>query len=164
MYHWLTTQATVYTNAASNVFATAADKRTVIEPKTIINKVHIQEQQKIASQHLAFMKGVNAQNEKIMSVEQFNQLIAAVSSLIENELVPAIGNPLPQIKLPNNYIRYTFYLLHKTLYTTKSIKESWINFLHDMFLQFKNNERATTKAKFSEKPSMYDAELQQLKK
>lgn len=164
LYHWLTTQATVYTNAASNVFATAADKRTVIEPKTIINKVHIQEQQKIALQHLAFMKGVNAQNEKIMSVEQFNQLIAAVSSLIENELVPAIGNPLPQIKLPNNYIRYTFYLLHKTLYTTKSIKESWINFLHDMFLQFKNNERATTKAKFSEKPSMYDAELQQLKK
>ncbi|MBL0069523.1 MAG: hypothetical protein IPP39_13885 [Chitinophagaceae bacterium] len=72
-----------------------------------------------------------------MSVEQFNQLIATVSSLIENELVPAIGNPLPQINLPTNYIRYTFYLLHKTLYTTKSIRESWINFLHDMFCNLK---------------------------
>lgn len=164
LYHWLTTQATVYTNSASNVFAATADKQAVVEPKVIINKVQVQEQQKIAYQHLSFMKGFNAQNEKIMTDTQFNQLVSFMNSLIETDLVPAIQNPLPQINLPNNYIRYTFYLLHKTLYTTKSIRESWINFMHDMFSQFKNNERATTKAKFSEKPSMYDADLQQIKK
>lgn len=164
LYRWLTTQATVYTNSASNVFAATADKQAVVEPKAIINKVQVQEQQKIAYQHLSFMKGFNAQNEKIMTDTQFNQLVSFMNSLIETDLVPAIQHPLPQIKLPNNYIRYTFYLLHKTLYTTKSIRESWINFLHDMFSQFKNNERATTKAKFSEKPSIYDADLQQIKK
>lgn len=164
LYHWLTSQATVYSTAASNIFAAVADKQVITQPKTIINKVQVQEQHKIAFQHLSFMKGVNAQNERIMSNEQFSLLIVYVNLVIEKDLVPSIGNPLPQIGLPATYIRYTFYLLHKALYGTKSIRESWINFLHDMFSQFHNAERSTTKAKFSEKPAMYDTDFQSFKK
>ncbi len=164
LWHWLNTQATVYTNAASNVFAPVLDKNPITEPKAIINKVHTEEQKAIAFQHLSFLKGYNAQNQKIMPEVQFNQLIEAVNKLIETDLVPEIKKPIPQINLPTNYIRYTFYLLHKSLYTTKAIRESWINFLHDMFTQFGNAERKTTKTKFSDKPPLYDTDLQQLKK
>jgi len=164
LYHWLTTQATVYTNAASNVFTAVAGKETGSEPKAIIQKVNVEEQKTTAYRHLAFFQGANAQNEKIMSADQFQKLISAVNSLIEFDLVPAIEKPLPQINLPTNYIRYTFYLLHKSLYTSKSIRDTWINFLHDMFAQFGNAERKTTKTKFSEKPPLYDTDLQHFKK
>ncbi|MBK8699795.1 MAG: hypothetical protein IPN29_09770 [Saprospiraceae bacterium] len=164
LYHWLTTQATVYTNAASNVFTAVAAKESGTEPKVIIQKINVEEQKATAYRHLAFFQGVNAQNEKIMTADQFQKLITAVNSLIEFNLVPAIEKPLPQINLPTNYIRYTFYLLHKSLYTSKAIRDTWINFLHDMFAQFGNAERKTTKTKFSEKPPLYDTDLQQFKK
>ena len=164
LYHWLTSQVTVYTNAASNVFASNAAIADYVEPKAIINKVHTEEQKSTAFQHLTFFKGFNTQHEKIMTDDQFCSLIEAVNSLIELETVPTIDKQLPQINLPSNYIRYTFYLLHKSLYTTKSIKDSWINFLHDMFSQFKNAERTTTKSKFSEKPPLYDTDFQYFKK
>ncbi len=164
LFHWLTTQATVYTNAASNVFAPVKDRSAISEPKEIVKKVQVEEQKATALQHLSFMKGVNGQNEKIMTEEQFRSLIAAVNSLIEFDCVPEIQKPLSQINLPTNYIRYTFYLLHKNLFTTKIIKDCWINFLHDMFSQFQNAERKTTKAKFSEKPPLYDYDYQKFKK
>lgn len=109
------------------------------------------------------MKGVNAKNEKIMTTKQFESMIAAVNNLIQTELVPEVKQ-LPQINLSTHFIRYTFYLLHKNLYTSKSIKDSWIYFMHDMFSQFKNAETTTTKSKFSEKPPMYDTDLQSFKK
>ena len=164
LYHWLVSQTTVYTNAASNVFAATTANTVYVEPKAIINKVHIEEQKSNALQQLLFFKGFNAQHEKIMSDGQFSSLIEGVNSLIELETVPTIDKKLPQINLPSNYIRYTFYLLHKSLYTTKSIKDSWINFLHDMFSQFNNAERTTTKSKFSEKPPLYDTDFQYFKK
>lgn len=164
IYHWLQTQANVYTNAASNVFTTVASNKSISEPRAIIKKANVEEQKTIAFQHLSFLQGVNMQNEKIMTSGHFRLLIEAVNSLIEFDTVPEIKIPIPQINLATNYIRYTFYVLHKNLYLTKTIKDSWINFLHDMFSQFKNAERTTTKAKFSEKPPMYDVDFQQFKK
>lgn len=164
IYHWLSSQAIVYNNTASNNFPAITSDRPFIEPIKIIKQVNIQEQKEIAHQHLSFLKGTNAQNEKIMSDVKFTYLIDRVNSLIETELVPEINNPIPQINLPTNYIRYTFYRLHKALYTTKAIKESWINFLHDTFIQFNKAERSTTKTKFSEKPQLYDTDLQGIKK
>lgn len=164
LHSWLASQAIVYTNSASSNFPAIVSDRPFIEPNKIIKQVNIQEQKEIAYQHLSFLKGTNAQNEKIMSDDKFTYLIDRVNSLIETELVPEINNPIPQINLPTNYIRYTFYRLHKALYTTKSIKESWINFLHDTFIQFNKAERSTTKTKFSEKPQLYDTDLQGIKK
>lgn len=164
LYHWLKTQLTVYTNAASNVFSAIANSNPVTAPKSIIHKVKVEEQKATAYQHLLFLNGVNGQNEKIMTDDQYRSLIATVNSLIELDVVPQIEKPLPQINLPTSYIRYTFYLLHKTLFTSKTIKDSWVNFLHDMFVQFKSAERSTTKAKFSEKPPMYDSDFHRFKK
>lgn len=164
LYHWLASQAVVYTNAASNIFAQVLDQRPATAPKAIINKVHVEEQKSIAYQHLSFLKGVNPQNQVIMTGDQFSYLMDRVNELIETDLVPEVKNPLPQINLPTNYIRYTFYLLHKKLFTTKKIKDCWINFLHDTFTQFKNAERPTTKAKFSEMPPMYHADFSASKK
>lgn len=164
LYHWLMSQMAVYTNTASNTFAQVTDKRPVAQPKAIIKQVHIQEQKSFAYQHLSFLKGANAQNQIIMSGKQFEYLIDRVNVLIETDLVPEIKEPLPQINLATIYIRYTFYLLHKEFFTTKTIKDCWINFLHDMFTQFENADRTTTKTKFSEKPPLYDVDLQRLKK
>lgn len=164
LHHWLASQAAVYTNAASNSFAPISDKRPAANPQAIITKVQVEEQKSIAYQHFLFLKGVNPQNQTIISSTQFDILITGVNELIETDLVPEIKNPLPQINLPTNYIRYTFYLLHKTLFTTKTIRESWINFLHDMFTQFNSAERSTTRAKFSEMPPMYYADFKHLKK
>lgn len=164
LYHWLSSQAVVYTNAASNAFQAVAEHRHFTEPNKIIKEVNNQEQKAIAHQHLSFLKGTNPQNQIIMSGKQFDYLIDRINYLIETDLVPEIKDPLPQINLPTNYVRFTFYRLYKSLYTTKAIKDSWINFLHDMFTQFKNAERKTTKAKFSEIPPMYFTDFQQLKK
>ncbi len=78
--------------------------------------------------------------------------------------MPKIQKAISQIGLDNNFIRYTFYKLHEQLYTTKKIKTAWIDFLHAFFAQFNNTAKSTTKAKFSEMPKSYAADLDALKK
>jgi hypothetical protein len=108
--------------------------------------------------------GLIEANEKIMTDIEFTRLINYTNYLIETGLVPEKIKIIPQINISADYIRYTFYTIHKALYGTQKININWISFLKAVFLQFQNSEWQTLKTKFSTKPVLYDADLKALKK
>jgi hypothetical protein len=106
-----------------------------------------------------FLSGLNPQKEKIMQGEDFDRLKEYTTYLIEHEAVPPNIKPIPQINISNGHIRYTYYRIHKEIYTTRHIKQCFILFLHTVFSQFGGTEESTTKTKFSTPPKSYDADV-----
>ena len=125
------------------------------KPQVKIKKPDIDNQKATARKFLYFFSGINHLQNKIMEDEDYNRLLQYTDYLIEKEKVPAGIKKISQINLSTGMIRYTFYLIHKELYTTNKIKTEWIDFLHAVFRQFKNAEWITTKTKFSVKPPSY---------
>lgn len=168
IYNWLIQQKEMYQQHASNIFSneeTAKVKATKLKsPLTKKSKANLSEQKQYASEHLKFLSGYNIKNEKIMSDAHFKQVLDYTYYLIEKEILPTNIEPIPQIGFASNAIRYTYYKIHQYLYGTQSIKEIWIDFLHEVFSQFKNTSKSTTKAKFSTKPPSYDLDIEQMKR
>ena len=126
------------------------------------NKTHKKtstiEEREITLTHLKIFTGKNVQKEEIMTDENYKRLEKYSLYLVSTGKVPDNIKPISQINLSTVFIRYTFYLLHKELYTTTHIKEEWITFLHEVFRQFGTEEWKTTKTKFSLSPSSYKAD------
>jgi hypothetical protein len=95
-------------------------------------------------------------NEKIMSDNDFERLTNYITTLIDTGTLPPDIQPIPQTATTTEYLRYTFYKIHKELYTTKPIRTEWIELLHAVFIQFKDTEHKTTRKKFSTIPPHYD--------
>lgn len=128
----------------------------VSKPKKQIGKSGTEHNLQIALSYISFMKDHNYANEKIMNDKDYDRLVKYVTYMIEYEAVPPKIERIPQINTSNEYIRYTFYLIHKALYTTKAKRNYFIHFLHNVFSQFQNTEWSTTNTKFSTKPNQYD--------
>ncbi|MCR9065180.1 MAG: hypothetical protein NXI00_14505 [Cytophagales bacterium] len=158
--HWLEQQKVIYSHNPANTFPVTTITEEVVtlqdKPMPVATK-GINALKEIAYKHLAFFKGTNEYNSKIMKDSDHDTLMDWVYELIETEKVPFIAPPLKQINLTNNMIRYTFYLIHKELYGTQKIKIAWIDFIHKAFTQFQGTETSTTKTKFSTKPAKYEA-------
>jgi len=88
----------------------------------------------------------------------FERLIEYTEYLIKNDALPNSVKAIPHINISNEFIRYTFYLIHKRIYGTNRIKPIFIDFLQTVFTQFKNTNYSTTKTKFSVKPPQYDTD------
>jgi hypothetical protein len=165
---WLQQQKEIYQQNANAIFSnveTAKQKAGKLKsPLPKKDKANLDEQKSYATEHLAFLSGHNIKNEKIMTDTQYKQLLNYTYYLIEKETLPPNIKPIPQIGFASNGIRYTFYKIHEYLYGTQSIKQTWIDFIHEVFSQFKNAAKTTTKAKFSEKPNSYEADLKLMKK
>ena len=130
--------------------------KTITEPMPV-GKIDHSKNKTIAYNHLAFFKGHNEYQRKIMKDTDFDRLIQFTYELIETDKVPFIAPAICQIDLTNHMIRYTYYLIHKELYGTKQIKDHWIDFIHKVFAQFQGTETTTTRIKFSVKPPKYEA-------
>lgn len=162
-YNWLIQLKEMYQQNANAVFSSEetaklkADK--LKAPLTKKDKATMEQNKLYATEHLSFLSGHNRMNEKIMPDKEFKRLLEYTFYLIEKEKLPKDIISIPQIGFASNAIRYTFYKIHEYLYGTQSIKQDWINFLHEVFTQFKNTSKSTTKAKFSTKPPSYDADL-----
>jgi len=117
----------------------------------------------IALEHIAFLGGENIQNQKIMKDEDFERLKEYVTILILDEKIPDDIEPFPTLNIGNGYIKYTFYLIHKELYTIKPQKPYFVEFLKITFRQFENAELSTIKAKFAQKPTHYDSDMQKMR-
>jgi hypothetical protein len=163
LFQWLTIQSEAYRGNLSNSFAVVdpADKHRTKKspPLPIQDKVSTEELKSQAQEFLKHFKGYNISNEKIMTVIDFNHLMEYTYFLIEHEEIPTDIIQIPQIRLSNGHIRYTFYLMHQSFYGTKEIKPSWISFLKAVFSQFDIQEWVTLKTKFSVKPAKYEADL-----
>lgn len=163
LFLWLQEKKALYTATASQIYTVEPDPEAALRKngKPVAKRSHttVQTEKQTAHEYLKFMSGYNRMNERIMPEPDFKKLISSVSTLIETGNVPKNLKPIPQIGLKTNFIRFTFYKLHQTLFTTNKIKPEWIDFLHAFFAQFKNTAKSTTKAKFAEKPKSYETDL-----
>ena len=104
---------------------------------------------------LAPLSGYNPIGLLIMSAGDFKRLLHYAEYLILHDSLPETIQAIQQIGISDEHVRYTFYRLHKRLFTTKSIRPSFINFLHQVFRQFEGYNKETTRKKFSVEPKSY---------
>ncbi len=97
---------------------------------------------------LGYLKNNNDKRQKIMSDEQFNLMIEYVNFYVENNTLPQSIKKLDSLNISNNLLRFTFWVLHKKLYTTNSIRQEFIQLVKQIFSDFDNWEESTIKRKF----------------
>lgn len=97
---------------------------------------------------LGYLKNNNDKRQKIMSDEQFNLMIEYVNFYVENNTFPQNIKKLDSLNISNNLLRFTFWVLHKKLYTTNSIRQEFIQLIKQIFSDFDNWEESTLKRKF----------------
>lgn len=94
-----------------------------------------------------YMKGLNERRESIFSEEDFNLLIKYTSELVEQEKIPVVEKQL-EPKISNDLLRFSYWVLHKELYTTKKIRPYFYDFVQTVFLNFKDSEISSIKSQF----------------
>ncbi|MBL7473086.1 hypothetical protein [Robertkochia sediminum] len=168
LQRWVNFQKALYKDHPSQVFSTTAtllkNNSSLLNPKVKLEKVSLQNQKEIARKYLNFFSGDNIKNTKIMAGEDYLRLLHYVDHLIEHCSVPEKVKSIPQIGVTSEYIRYTFYLIHKELYTTRPVRDYFIDFIHLVFAQFKDISTKTTKTKFSAKPTHYEVDMKNMTK
>ena len=100
---------------------------------------------------LGYLKNYNDKRQKIMSDEQFDLMIEYVKSYVDNNTIPNNITKLDSLNISKNLLRYTFWVLHKKLYTTGSIRQDFILLIKQIFSDFDNWEIVTLKRKFGNK-------------
>lgn len=98
----------------------------------------------------SFMKGKNEKGEYILSEEEFELLIDSIRSLVSNEKLPS---EFVQVKprISNDLIRFSFWVLHHELYTTKGIKPYFIGFIKNTFKNFNESTLKSIRSQFGTK-------------
>lgn len=84
---------------------------------------------------LSYMKGQNHARETILSETDFDLLIQYTTHLIEKEELPEVKAQLSP-NIHQRLLAFSFWVLHKELYTTKRIKPFFISFLKNVFSNF----------------------------
>ena len=100
---------------------------------------------------LGYLGGQNEKREQILSNVDFQLLMDYTRELVEKE-----GNvqAIPKKLKPNvsaELLRFTYWVLHKRLYTTKKIHIHFIDFLKTVFVNFENTEKKTLQKNFAKK-------------
>lgn len=97
---------------------------------------------------LGYLKNNNDKRQKIMLDDQFNLMIEYVNFYVENNTLPQNIKKIDSLNISNNLLRFTFWVLHKKLYTTNSIRHEFIQLIKQIFSDFDNWEESTLKRKF----------------
>lgn len=100
---------------------------------------------------LGYLRNENDRREKIMSDEQFNLMIEYVRFYVDNNIIPDNIKKLDSLKVSKNLLRFTFWVLHKKLYTTRPIRQDFIQLIKQIFSDFDEWEFETLKRKFGNK-------------
>jgi hypothetical protein len=98
--------------AASKETIQTYSAKPIIEPKNLTNKLET------AKALLLHFQGVNVHGREIMNKNHFNVMMESVGYLIETNAVPPDIKSIPKLDLSNDYIRYTFYKIHDSIYGT----------------------------------------------
>jgi hypothetical protein len=166
LYSFLIEQKEIYkTNAAQMFIPTTQNEGTkTTKPKATQQKANPQRQKAIALKFINYLSGYNRKNEKILSDDDFTRLTTYICTLIDTGAVPANIQPISHTGTSNEYLRYTFYLIHKELYTTRPVRQEWIELLHAVFTQFQDVDTQTTRKKFSTVPPLYEKDVKDIEK
>lgn len=114
-----------------------------------------------AQDYLVALSGKWINGVKIMTDEEYTKVVQGVFNLIDTGQVLPIDK---KIKTPATmiFIRKLFWTIHKELYTTKKIKDSFIKFLHTYFERFSDPMEETTKQHFSEYLGIFDSDYKKV--
>jgi hypothetical protein len=166
LHSWLAEQKEIYKNNAAQIFIPTVQNEGMktTKPKATQQKITTQKQKELTQKRIAFLVGYNRHNEKIMSDDDFARLTTYIFLLIDTGTVPPNIQPISQTGTTSEYLRYTFYLIHKELYTTRPIRPEWIDLLHAVFTQFQDVEKETTRKKFSAVPQHYETDIKEIVK
>ncbi len=97
---------------------------------------------------LKYLKGNNDKGQLIMSEENYKKMINYVTYFNENQALPENIEKIPHINISQNLLQFTFWVLHKRLYTTSEIKDEFIHLMKAMFSDFDNWAFSPLKTKF----------------
>lgn len=117
-----------------------------------INKVYTfsSEQETIIS-IIGYLKSNNSSREKILSDEDFEYLLIKLDELLETNRLPEIPRKIESVNISKNLLSYTFWVLHKYLYGTKSIKPYFLQFIQSIFSCYDDWSSETFRKKFGNK-------------
>ncbi|QIG90657.1 hypothetical protein G6R40_13830 [Chryseobacterium sp. POL2] len=97
-----------------------------------------------------YMQRENEKKEKILNQEDYQQLLKYITHLVEKEEVPYIDKQLNP-KISNDQLRFSFWVLHYELYTTKRKRKYFYDFIKAVFLNFSNSEISSIESQFGTK-------------
>lgn len=100
---------------------------------------------------IGYLKGYNDKRQKIMADSQFELMFSYIIFYNENEALPENIQKLDSINIPKHLLLFTFWVLHKHLYTTKRIRKTFIELIKQTFSDFDDWEFGTLKIKFGNK-------------
>ena len=138
----------------------------LISQRTALTKSHPTEYGEIADKSkrvvnaLAPLKGNNFLGQKIMSTKEFDRLLNYTLYLVEHEKSPKNIVPI-SADIPNQFIRRTFFLLHKSFYKRQR-REYWFDFLREVFTQFNSATEKSLKSHFSSYTGNFDNDRERL--
>ena len=105
-----------------------------------------------------FLKENNQSGQKIMIDSDFDRLVAAIQRMVDDEKFVPEEKQIPSIKIPNDLLRFCFYVLHKRMYGKRPQRTYFIDFMKHNFVQLENYQYETLKGGFANNPySKYDA-------
>lgn len=161
---YLTEQKVIYKQNISQSFAPISGQPSRGHGNGIpikLTKTELSKYKQKARKFFQHFSGYNLRDEKIMSDDNYARLMSYIDYLVEHNSTPPGVQQIPTIKLSNEHIEHTFYLAHKELYTMRPTRPEWIQFIKDVFFQFRDREFRTIKQKW-QKPSTYDRDVQQM--
>ena len=163
---YLNAQKKIYLKDPSALFKVVIEKQAAElkkKPQPTINPMQIKTKLAIAHKHLAFLNGINPQNNKrYLTEKDYKWLVGYVEHLIQYGTIPPIPHKIPKSNIPKTWLKYTLYVIHQELYT--SIQDIWIEFMQVAFDDFSPKEVtfSTLKTKFSVYPSGYNQHVKRV--
>ncbi|WP_291073029.1 hypothetical protein [Empedobacter sp. UBA5987] len=98
----------------------------------------------------SFFKGKNEKGEIILDFNDYEYLKEKILFLVTNNSVPEIERKLKP-KLNVNTLSFCFWVLHKELFTSKKIKDNFIDTLQKLFINYKDQEKSSIKKQLGTK-------------
>ncbi|MFK7000735.1 hypothetical protein [Flavobacterium oreochromis] len=98
-----------------------------------------------------YMQNKNQKGELILNVVDFNLLISYIKYLVKHEEVPSTVSRKLKPKLSNDLLRFSFWVLHKELYTRKRIRSYFYDFIKSVFENFSDSTIESIKKQFGTK-------------
>ena len=131
------------TNYINNKYLNQSDKQIVIDTSFLnLGKPNIENNSdlQVITSVLGYLKNNNDKREKIMFDEQFDLMIGYVQFYVDNNTLPDVSSKLDPLNISKNLLRFSFWVLHKKLYTTDSIRQDFILLMKNIFSDFDNWE------------------------
>lgn len=106
------------------------------------------EDKEIIQSVLGFLKRKNDQQEQILSIEDYNYLVEIVNEYVEKNTLLSLTRKIHiNKKVSKPLLSFTFWVLHKHLFTTRPIRKGFIEMIQSVFKDFDDWDADTFRKK-----------------